>query len=450
MLRKLHGCAYLYIPVSYVGYDQQQLKFLHTFSFFSPITVAVDQARGRKKQACCYCGELTPKLPRHMSRNHPKEEHVVAALRFPSGSTERKAMWHKLRSQGNYHHNMTVMDIDQGELIVARKPNFSGHTHSPNEFLPCPYCRGFYRRQELWKHTAACVMKPNDDQSTEIQKQVQVTSKLMLFGALHKDSGNMLNSVLATMRNDEVTLIARNDSLIMGVGKMLVEKHGAYKAQDTSQTMRELSRLLQQLRTTGPNSNAPLSNFIRPSMFDRVVSAVKTLCAFEVTDGQQNVGTPSLALKIGYVLKRCVNIVIGQALRVDDEATERSAKNFRRLLETEWSHRISHHSLTTLRKRKFNKVNVLPLAEDLDKLRKYIDLKICKSMKSLKKHPNLGDWRLLAQSSLTRLVMFNKRRGGEASELRVETYKKRPDWRKANSTEIMKSLNKFERELSKR
>jgi hypothetical protein len=46
--------------------------------------------------------------------------------------------------------------------------------------------------------------------------------------------------------------------------------------------------------------------------------------------------------------------------------------------------------------------------------------------------------------------MFNKRRGGEASELRVETYKKRPDWRKANSTEIMKSLNKFEQELSKR
>ena len=446
MLRKLHGCAYLYIPVSYVGIDQQQLKFLHTFSFFSPITVAVDQARGRKKQACCYCGELTPKLPRHMSRNHPKEEHVVAALRFPSGSTERKAMWHKLRSQGNYHHNMTVMDIGQGELIVARKPNFSGHTHSLNEFLPCPYCRGFYRRQELWKHTADCVMKPNDDQLTEIQKQVQVTSKLMLFGALYKDSRNMLNSVLATMRNDEVTLIARNDSLIMEVGKMLVEKHGAYKAQDTSQTMRELSRLLQQLRTTGPNPNVPLSNFIRPSMFDRVVSAVKTLCTFEVTDGQQNVGTPSLALKIGYVLKRCVNIVIGQALRVEDEATERSAKNFRRLLETEWSHRISHHSPTTLRKRKFNKVNVLPLAEDLDKLRKYIDLKICKSMKSLKKHPNLGDWRLLAQSSLTRLVMFNK----QASELRVETYKKRPDWRKANSTEIMKSLNKFERELSKR
>jgi hypothetical protein len=80
-----------------------------------------------------------------MSRNHPKEEHIVAALRFPSGSTERKAVWHKLRSQGNYHHNMTVMDIGQGELIVARKPNFSGHAHSPNEFLPCPYCRGFYR-----------------------------------------------------------------------------------------------------------------------------------------------------------------------------------------------------------------------------------------------------------------------------------------------------------------
>ena len=409
--------------------------------------VAVDRSSGRKKQACLYCGELTSKLPRHMTRRHPTEKDVVAALSHPSGSANRKAAWHKLRSRGNYHHNMTVMDVGKGNIIVARKPNKSGRDIDTEDFLPCPYCRGFYRRQELWKHTNGCTTKP--EIQPDIQKRVQLNAKLMLFGAMTKSS-NMLDNVLATMRNDEITLVARSDPLIVEVGKLLVQKHGVTKASDTSQTMRELSRLVMQLRKIDGDPHAQLSNYIKPNRYDTVVQAVRKLCTFEVKDGQQTVETPSLALKIGYALKKCVNVVVGKALRDDNQAMEKDASNFRRLLETDWSYAISHHSLTTLNVRKFNKVDVLPLAEDLDKLRKYIDNVISTSVVSLKKHPNLDDWSLLAQATLSRLVIFNKRRGGEASTIRLDAYQARPDWRLANSSEIMKSLNKLERELSKR
>ena len=145
-----------------------------------------------------------------------------------------------------------------------------------------------------------------------------------------------------------------------------------------------------------------------------------------------------------------MNVVVGKALRDDNQAMEKDASNFRRLLETDCSYAISHHSLTTLNIRKFNKVDVLPLAEDLDKLRKYIDNVISTSVVCLKKHPNLDDWSLLAQATLSRLVIFNKRQGGEASTIRLDAYQSRPDWRLANSSEIMKSLNKLEQELSKR
>ena len=64
--------------------------------------------------------------------------------------------------------------------------------------------------------------------------------------------------------------------------------------------------------------------------------------------------------------------------------------------------------------------------------------------------PQLDDWSLLAQFTLTRLVIFNKRRGGEASKLALKVYQERLDWSKANSSEITKSLNKFEKELSRR
>ena len=88
---------------------------------------------------------------------------------------------------------------------------------------------------------------------------------------------------------------------------------------------------------------------------------------FDVKDGQQQVGTPSLTLKIGYGLKKCANILIGLALRENDDNLEKSAVNFIRLLDTEWCNRVSHHSLVTLSTRKFKKVEVLPLADDIEK-----------------------------------------------------------------------------------
>ena len=182
---------------------------------------------------------------------------------------------------------------------------------------------------------------------------------------------------------------------------------------------------------------------MKPSCYDSVVNAQRQLCTLEVKDGQKSVGTPSLALKIGYALKKCVNVVVGKALREDNLAMERDASNFRRLLETDWSYAISHHSLTTLNVRKFNKVDVLPLAEDLEKLRKYIDKVISTSIVSLKKHPNLEDWSLLAQATLSRLVMFNKRRGGQASKFFVDAYQTIPEWGLANSSEINEVFQKF-------
>ena len=77
-------------------------------------------------------------------------------------------------------------------------------------------------------------------------------------------------------------------------------------------------------------------------------------------------------------------------------------------------------------------------------------LTIKESGKALEHHPVVDNWSMLARATLTRLVMFNKRRGGEASKLSLKGHLERPDWMKANSKEIMASLNQCERELAKR
>lgn len=73
------------------------------------------------------------------------------------------------------------------------------------------------------------------------------------------------------------------------------------------------------------------------------------------------------------------------------------------------------------------------------------------SVQLLEEQPQLQAWSDLAQATLAcRLVMFNKRRGGEASKMLLDSYLNRPDWTKVNSPEIMSILSSFEKELSRR
>ena len=87
--------------------------------------------------------------------------------------------------------------------------------------------------------------------------------------------------------------------------------------------------------------------------------------------------------------------------------------------------------------KKFNKVELLLLAEDLKKLRKCVLSIISSTAQILQEgQPQLEVWNQQAQATLARLVMFNKGRGGEASRLLVESYVNRPDWSQVNNPEM--------------
>lgn len=127
---------------------------------------------------------------------------------------------------------------------------------------------------------------------------------------------------------------------------------------------------------------------MKPDKFD-VVSAVKKVLKFHFQGGVQNVATPSLSLKLSHSLKTCVHILRGQALCRKDKDLQEDADNFEKLLESEWSHCVSHRSLNSLSASKFNKVKLLPLADELDKLRKFVLVKVSSSVKLLEEQPEL-------------------------------------------------------------
>ena len=270
------------------------------------------EGKGRvydKKQSCYYCGKLVSKIARHYEQKHQSEREVAIAISFNKGSPTRKKHFEKLRLLGNYHHNLTVLETGKGELILKRRPSSHGKCN-PSDFLPCHYCLGFFKRQELWKHIKSCDCKPEDGDHTPKYQKVQAKARLLLNpAASSSDNSSILSRLFSTMKRDEVSLIAKNDWLIKEVGLFLVEKHGEKQQHLTSQKMRELARLLTELRAADFSPSAQLKDFIKPAKFDIVVNAVKSLSNFQFQEGVQRVATPSLSLKVGHSLKECVSIL---------------------------------------------------------------------------------------------------------------------------------------------
>ena len=172
-------------------------------------------------QACFYCGEVSKKIARHYYRKYADEKEVAVALSFKTRSAERKTHLDKSTVRCNNHHNMTVLETAcEGELIVVRRPS-SGKPCSADDFLPCSFCLGFIRRQEWRKYTASCPFRPEDDEPEREQK-VQANFKIMIMAAITHESNSMLNQVMASMRMDDISLVARNNPLIKKVGMVLI------------------------------------------------------------------------------------------------------------------------------------------------------------------------------------------------------------------------------------
>ena len=101
------------------------------------------------------------------------------------------------------------------------------------------------------------------------------------------------------------------------------------------------------------------------------------------------VGTPSLALKLGYSIKKGIAILTGKALREKNSTLLTDQQHLEKPMDSEWDERISHQSLSTLHGRRFNKIELLLLTKYLEIFRKYRLKQIAVLSKSLKEVPTL-------------------------------------------------------------
>ena len=127
---------------------------------------------------------------------------------------------------------------------------------------------------------------------------------------------------------------------------------------------------------------------------------------------------PGFVIRVGSSLFKCSQLKRGKAVREDDTVAVKEAEEYAALHKSEYTDRMSPAAHASYRI-SGNTLNAFPDEDDLRLLRDYQHEKISHLVDDLKKDPDEVTWRELAEVTMTRLIVFNARRGSEAAELTV-------------------------------
>ena len=85
---------------------------------------------------------------------------------------------------------------------------------------------------------------------------------MLILPSICSGGSALFQDVVASMKPDEITIVARNEPVISTLGTMMIEKVGTKRSHDVSQKMRSVSRLLLRLRETESKPVAQLSEYV--------------------------------------------------------------------------------------------------------------------------------------------------------------------------------------------
>ena len=364
------------------------------------------QKISRKKHYCRYCGVAMEQIIRHVESRHNTEDDVKDLLNAEKKSVERARLTTLMKNRGNFEHNIEVLRRKQGTLIVVRSPPV---VMSAGLYYPCTQCFGFFSKNDVWRHH--CV------------SEVKVTAKqckTLLLTALNKESP-ILNTILQNMKKDEVTQVIKDDPLIRRFLNQQLDKYedgGPTKIALIRNRTRDIGRLLHHIQKNNSDLRmCELQEIIVPERFDTVVRSVHELA------NQSENPAASLPIKLGQTIEKICGILNGLGIRTGDNGLLDRVDRFSKLFKEEWSSRVSLKARRQLYNAKLNKPSDIPKTEDVVKMANSLADEAEKRMTKWMSDPGLESGRKLAEALLSQLIVFNKRRGGEASRMLVKNYR---------------------------
>ncbi|XP_050519622.1 uncharacterized protein LOC126893457 isoform X1 [Diabrotica virgifera virgifera] len=400
-------------------------------------SVCLKKRRIRRKHNCIYCDIPVLNFARHLERIHSDELEVQKYLSLDKKDPKRKYFIDKIRKEGDFCIGKSVPVFRRNVL------SNSDESSTNSNMLPCIHCKGYYAKKSLRRHIRRCYF--NEKKATGKVRHQSEAQNLMAtnFGSTDplRTSG-VLNSLAA----DDISLVAKKDKLICDVGRKYVKSHkDRHLIQVAKRQMRRLARLLIQSRKIENNSNLTLFFLLHPSKFKTIVSATRSIANYNTES--KCFQSPSLALQMGTLIKKAISSAYSMEVQRDvDSANIKSLDVMKKLIDDQWALEISTEAGQNIQINRFNKPTLIPMAEDIAKMKTYLDELITSSITHLDENVNNTQaYKCLLEGTYCSLLLFNKRRVGELQRLPLDIYLKHHD--SQSSKEFEKVLTETEKIL---
>ena len=394
-----------------------------------------------KLQFCTFCQQADfSNFARHLLDFHGQEDEVKSIKLYPAGNGTRGKLISLLRTRGNHDLNMRTLRNGKGMFVPVKRMS-PGRKWKVSEYSPCPNCQAWFSGCFLWKHQRRCPARYIQHLPTSIESQIPLVVERelqlhsdMVAGRISIDACEELkNEVFTNMKNDEISKLAKSDSLICGLGNASMERNIGNKTMrryNVSSDMRLAARCLGELRdlqeTEEAQKNLTWYDALIPSQYDNIVQAVFRVCRENVMDPLEeeedfdvdDLEAPSNAIKLSYDIARLSSLKITKAINLEDkklgEKTRKETNRFIEKFNYNWSTDVKKRARHVLRERKLNATVELPDPKDIARFATYMKQK----MEEAQQPRTIDEFRELQYDILARLIAYNRRRPGEVQVLR--------------------------------
>ncbi|CAH0558836.1 unnamed protein product [Brassicogethes aeneus] len=378
------------------------------------------------KNLCPVCFEEVGHFSRHLIRKHSEDETVKKILKMPMKSKERRDAILALRKKGNF-----VLNQEQKILKPVRKPT----TNNDNDYFPCVDCLDVKNGDSKVRHLT--------------QAQTFLASTGLLGNYLNKS--RLKKNVFSVMRPDEISFAAKNDPLICLFGESYLNKHKRKQMNVVvSNKMRELARL--QLALKKSTTINGLMEVLKPEMYNHIITAAKIISGYN--SNTQTFKASSLALHLGTSLKFLCDI--GRKALVtkdplfehsDVDKKQKEISDLKDMIHSHWCNDLSSLANKVLNENKVDKPKILPLTEDVQAFNKYVTNLADKAYEKIKAGKDVvANYKLLAECTLSIVLVFNRKRIGEVQFLDIQSYER--NFSAKNQKECLNSLTELEKSMS--
>lgn len=354
------------------------------------------------------------------------------------GSAERRKIIDRLRKDGDHLFNINE-NLNNGTQIVCR---VSRKRERPNDhYRICPECKGMYSKLSLRHHYKRC-------HGRTMSRDIVVRSRKLQRG-IHKVACTILKEqIFPVFRDTNPVQELRNDRLFILYGNTLCSK---YKQPYLHKMIRAklglIAKFFKIIKALDA-SIVDLADVIRPSRYKAVLEAANILGKADCQTGYFQAYAPPLEL--GTALRKIANELKVDCITENDDSQLPDAKKFMTLMKKDYPNRINSVARESQKTYKRRKKVDLPSTDDIKLLSSYLASKRSLCMKTLLESYSFLNWKNLAGYTLASIHVFNRKRAGEVSRIRIEDYERRTAIDETMDADIYNALSKDEQATAKK